>query len=200
MYCRHCMRMIDDNADFCPACGKPQKGPIRKPIYKRWWFWVIVAFLVIGIGAGSDEPEIVNGGSRNNSTPQYFSIGDTARLNNVYVTFDDAYETNGSQYFTPASGNVFVICEFTIDNQTNSELNISSLICFDAYVDDYATNLSLSAESSFDANTLDGTIAPGKKMNGIIGYEVPSDWSIFEIRFTPDFWSGDEDFIFAFRK
>lgn len=60
MYCKHCMRMIDDNADFCPACGKPQKGPIRKPIYKRWWFWAIVAFLVIGIGGDSDEPEKVN--------------------------------------------------------------------------------------------------------------------------------------------
>lgn len=35
-------------------------------------------------------------------------------------------------------------------------------------------------------------IAAGKKMTGIVGYEVPKDWKEIEIRFTPDFWSGNE--------
>ena len=29
-------------------------------------------------------------------------------------------------------------------------------------------------------------------MNGVIGYEVDPDWKEIEIRFTPDFWSGEE--------
>ena len=31
-----------------------------------------------------------------------------------------------------------------------------------------------------DKNQLDGTVAPGKKMNGVIGYEVPADWKELE--------------------
>ena len=41
-------------------------------------------------------------------------------------------------------------------------------------------------------NQLDGTVAAGKKFNGVIGYEVPADWKELEVRFTPDFWSGKE--------
>ena len=53
VYCKHCMRMMEDDAQFCPACGKPQKGKVRKPIYKKWWFWAAVVVLVLAIGAGS---------------------------------------------------------------------------------------------------------------------------------------------------
>ena len=44
-------------------------------------------------------------------------------------------------------------------------------------------------------NQLDGAVAAGKKFNGVIGYEVPTDWKELEVRFTPDFWSG-KDIVF----
>lgn len=63
-------------------------------------------------------------------------------------------------------------------------------------VDDYALDYSLSALiEKQDANQLDGTIAAGKKMNGVIGYEVLVDWKNLEIHFTNDVWSGN-DFVF----
>lgn len=202
MYCKHCYKMIDDDAEFCPACGKPQKRQARKPIYKRWWFWliVVVAFFIV-LPSGSDQPEIVGNGSgsntvKNDSSPTYITIGQTADWNDIRVTFNSATQSFGNEWFTPSQGNVYIVCEFTIENNTDSELNISSLMCFDAYVDDYSTGISLSAESSVDKETLDGTIAPGKKMKGIVGYEVPSNWELLEIHFTPDFWSS-KDFIFA---
>lgn len=52
-YCKHCMRMIEDDAQFCSACGKPQKGKVRKPIYKKWWLWVLVAAVVLVSCMGS---------------------------------------------------------------------------------------------------------------------------------------------------
>ena len=42
---------------------------------------------------------------------------------------------------------------------------------------------------------LDGDVAKGKKMNGVICYQVPKDFKNFEIRYTPDFW-GDKEVIF----
>ena len=41
-----------------------------------------------------------------------------------------------------------------------------------------------------DKNQLDGSVAAGKKMNGIIGYEVPADFNTLEVTFTPSFWSN----------
>ena len=50
-----------------------------------------------------------------------------------------------------------------------------------------------------DKNQLDGTIAPGKKMSGIVGYEVPADWKNMEIHFKDNVWS-DNKFEFIINK
>ena len=72
-------------------------------------------------------------------------------------------------------------------------------VSFEAYIDDYSTMLDLSATVSSNKNQLDGTVAAGKKMNGIIGYAADKGWQELEIRFTPDFWSGS-DIIFSYTK
>lgn len=71
MYCARCGKPLPDNASYCPSCGAlaecttshiyQQAAPsphrynslqspaaaVRKPITRRWWFWVLV--IVIGI-------------------------------------------------------------------------------------------------------------------------------------------------------
>ena len=101
-------------------------------------------------------------------------------------------ESNGSQFNKPTDGNTFILCEFTIENNSEKDLAVSSLMCFEAYVDDYSTSMSLSALLESDKSQLDGTVAAGKKMNGIIGYEAPTDWKEIEVSFTPDFWRGKD--------
>ena len=53
--CPVCGAKMAAKAKSCPSCGAKNK----KPIYKKWWFWVIAVFLVIGIvgsmSGGSDE-------------------------------------------------------------------------------------------------------------------------------------------------
>lgn len=58
------------------------------------------------------------------------------------------------------------------------------------YFDDFSTTISLYAMSTSDKTQLDGAVASGKKMSGVVGYEVPEDWERLEIRFTPDFWNN----------
>jgi len=45
--CKTCNAEIAASAKICPSCGAKNK----KPIYKRWWFIVLVAIAVIVIGA-----------------------------------------------------------------------------------------------------------------------------------------------------
>lgn len=66
---------------------------------------------------------------------------------------------------------------------------------FEAYCDDYSINqdiLGLQAPEAEGINQLDGSVAAGKKMNGIIAYQVPKDYKTFEISVTPDFWSSND--------
>ena len=82
---------------------------------------------------------------------------------------------------------------------SDEEIIVSSMMSFEAYADDYSLNYSIAAILESDENQLDGTVAPGKKMKGEIGYEVPADWSGIEIHFTESVWNGS-DFVFEITK
>ncbi len=200
--CNACGAEIAKSAKSCPQCGAKNK----KPIFKKWWFWAIIVIIAIGAAAGSggsDEPKPAvganadavsneggdaSGGEEEKTT---FGVNEPAELNNIIVTFNGVTESNGSSFNTPTDGNVFLICEFTFENNSDKEINLSTLLSFDSYVDDYAANLDLMALTESDKPQLDGTIAPGKKMNGVIGIQAPTDWSQVEIHVTPDFWGKD---------
>ncbi len=126
------------------------------------------------------------------SEKDIFGIMETAEMNDVQVTMTNYSESTGSEWNKPADGNVFVLVEFEIVNNSDSELSISSMLSFEAYADDYAANLSLGALMENDQNQLDGTVAPGKRMKGWTGYEVPSEWNNLEIHFTSDVWSNNK--------
>lgn len=128
-----------------------------------------------------------------------FGVGDVVELNDIKASLVSVTENNGSSFNEPSEGNVFVLCEFEIENGSTRDISVSSLMSFEAYQDDYACNLSISALlEAGNKNQLDGTIAAGKKLNGVVGYEVPSDWKNLEIRFAPDFWSSkDITFVVA---
>ena len=116
------------------------------------------------------------------------------------ITLVNAYESYGSNFNTPSDGNVFLLCEFEIHNNSKSDLAVSSILSFEAYYDDYSTNLSLNALlEKGDKDQLDGSVAVGKKMKGVVGYEIPADWEKFEIKFSPNVWTG-KDATFAFVK
>lgn len=195
--CKTCGAEIAKSAKVCPNCG----AKIKK--HKALGIVLTVFGVLILIGAlsgGNSGPEKVgddpNSTGVQNEMSGKFKVGEIVKLNDVYVTLVGVEISKGANFLTPSSGNVFAICEFEIDNQSSKELAISSLLCFEAYADDYAVNLSVSAMGATDKTQLDGKIAAGKKMNGVVGYEIPSDWKDLELHFTPDFWSGG-DIIFV---
>ena len=186
----------------------------------KWIVLVVVLVIIIGAvaGGGSDKPKkVADTGSDATKTEtkeaasekddtsdqadseetktekDTFGIGEVAEMNDVQVTMVNYTESEGSEYNKPSEGNEFVLVEFEIANNSDSEMTVSSLASFEAYADDYALNYSLNAAvDNQDANQLDGTIAAGKKMNGVIGYEVPKDWKNLEIHFTDNVWSSNK--------
>lgn len=214
--CKACGAEIAKNAKNCPSCGAKNK---KKSTIFIIIGAIVLLFIIIGVSGNSDEPQKIDTNSadttiteNNNSEADTteknvdtsntetdkneFHIGETAEFRDVCATLISVNESFGSDFNTPTDGNIFLICEFEITNNSDSEINVSSILSFEAYCDDYSCNYSLGATiDKGDKNQLDGTVAPGKKLNGIIGYEVPEDWENIEIHFTPNVWS-DKDMVF----
>ena len=198
--CKACGQQIAKSAKKCPHCGAKNKKGI--PV----WLGIVVAIVLIAIIAATsnDEPkkvgDVATPTTSNTETKEpaktekaNFGIGEISELKGVKVALLNVAENNGSQFNTPDDGKVFVLCEFEITNNSQEDIAISSMLSFKGYCDDYACEYSLGAlMAKGDNNQLDGTVAPGKKMKGVIGYEVPADWKELEIQFSPDFWTGKE--------
>lgn len=55
--CKVCGAEIAKNAKTCPNCGAKNS----KPIFARWWFWVLAIVIIIGaIGGNSSKPANTN--------------------------------------------------------------------------------------------------------------------------------------------
>lgn len=128
-----------------------------------------------------------------------FGVGEKVALKDIAVTLKSVTESSGANFMEPEEGKVFVICEFDIENNSASELAISSMLSFNAYVDDYAASFSLGGMIAAGKTQLDGSVAAGKKMNGVVAYEVPKNWKELEVRFNPDIWTG-KDIVFVATK
>ena len=84
---------------------------------------------------------------------------------------------------------------FEISNNSEKDITMSSITCFEAYCDDMSMNediLGLQAPEAKKYNQLDGSIAAGKKMLGAIVYQVSNDWKEIEINVNPGFWSAKD--------
>lgn len=59
MICRKCGKEIENGAAVCTYCGETFKR--KKPVYKKWWFWVLMGFATIisvGIISSSEDTSI----------------------------------------------------------------------------------------------------------------------------------------------
>ena len=99
--CDHCGQEIASSAKTCPNCG----AKIKKPIYKRVWFWIVVVVLVFGIGGSL-------GGKSDTST------ADTTTDTTVEDTTADATEEAATEYQE-------VSVETLFDELENNAMNAS---------------------------------------------------------------------------
>ncbi len=129
------------------------------------------------------ETENQTGTSQGSTEPkeETFGLNETAVFKTLKFTATEMTESNGKNYMEPADGKVFVGVKFTIENVSSEEQTISSLLLFDAYVDDVKCSESFSGSVAFGSETLNGTIAPGKKLVGWYVMEASENWSDIEL-------------------
>lgn len=220
-----------DPSDFSKGEEKPKK--IKKVVYKKWWFWTIIAILILGtislniekkpqqevnqsqISSNqnssqntksidetkntelTDETKNDKSTDETNNTKKakskFYGIGETAETDKVRGIISSIEKVKGSKINKPSDGKEFVLLNITIENISNSDILISSMFNFTAYVDDIAVNESLSAQiAKKGINAVNGTVAPGKKIVGTLAYELNKEWKQMKIYFASDLWEGTE--------
>lgn len=191
--CKACRAKIAKSAKTCPNCGA--KNKTRHPILGILLLIIGIVGIIAALSDGNDGPKKVENDitaetESKQDVQTKFRVGEKVELNNIVVTLKSVTESKGSTYNKPNDGNVFVLCEFEIENNSSKDIKVSSMLSFEAYQDSYATTISLTALlEKGNKNQLDGAVAPEKKFNGVVGYEIPKDWKELEIKFTPSFWS-----------
>lgn len=127
-----------------------------------------------------------------------FGLNETAVFSDLKITARQIKVSTGKDFFEPEAGNVFVGIEFVIENISDEEVSVSSLLQFEGYVDDVKSDYSVSAACCFDDGTLDGSIAVGKKLVGWYALEVPQNWERIEVNFIPSLFSSNPA-VFVFQ-
>ena len=133
------------------------------------------------------------------SKDETFGLNETAVFKTLKFTAMEIKESYGATYNTPESGKVFVGVKFTIENISDEDQIISSLLLFDAYADDVKCMESFTASMAFGSELLDGTIAPGKKLVGWYTLEVPGNWLEIELNVQSN-WLSNSTAKFVFTK
>lgn len=195
-------------------------GAMPRPV-KKWpktlgviLLVIVVLIALFGIASqrtsgGNDDPqvapvnhfsgrsEVVNSGemaagSSGVKVDGNYGPGDTVSMRGVLITLHGITETLGDGLFKPDDNKIFVIAEFTVENNSGNQINISSVFGSAAYCDNYLVPESMSAElgDPQHRNNLTGSLDTGRKLQGIIGYELPSQWQRLEIRLKTDWWKG----------
>lgn len=174
----------------------------KKKFYKKWWFWVIAVVIIgaIGSSGSKNEPQKV-GETTATSTkteekknePKIFKVGDVVQLKDFKVTVNKVYNVKGDDFSKPKDGNEFIAVDCTLENISDKEQAVSSMLMFKVVdKDGRACEYSLLGLTAAKAGQLDGKIGPGRKMSGAYVVEVPKGTTGLELEFNSSFISSGQ--------
>lgn len=111
------------------------------------------------------------------------SLGQTREVEGVKITLNQVTESSGNATHTPESGQVFLLLEFTILNDSAKGSTIGMIFKFS--VDGSTAQDDVTATQVAAGPALQPTLAFGETMTGFVGLRAPQHWQTLEIQFTP---------------
>lgn len=160
---------------------------MKKPIYKRVWFWVIIVILAFAVlGSGNDSSK--NGGKKigTEKTEQkeetkvkneYYKVGDVVKVGDATYTLKSVTTTSERNEFEDSKPNYVIKIVYHVKNNSNDDLAIG--------IDDdvYGPDNNKLDTYPINGSTLDA-IAPGKEKDVTVGYGT-NKLGTFELHFKP---------------
>ncbi|MGX7065978.1 uncharacterized protein DUF4352 [Vagococcus fluvialis] len=125
--------------------GKKYVMKEKKPFYKKWWFILIAAILVIGfigsLGGDSekDKPKVKEEATSNKTETkkedkkenkqeeQVFKVGDTVDIKGYEIKVNSVEYSEGGEFMKPDEGKQYVIVNLTITNNAGERKSYNPL-------------------------------------------------------------------------
>lgn len=130
-------------------------------------------FVELGPEPVTVEPPSQLAGEQEQET---FAIGDVVEIGEMTLTVNEVTYPAGDEFNEPEPGNKFVVVDVTLENKSAEAKSISSML--QMYLKDdtgQKYDLDLMASTASGGTTPDGEIAPGEKLRGQVGFQVPED-------------------------
>ncbi len=192
----------------CKKCGAEYEGTVcpngcatqkqKKPIFKKWWFWLVIGIIVISAVSSGDN-ETAPSGTTVSTSPEtsytsvettvapdpFYHAGDTIDANGLKITYVKAEKHEESnQFMQPAEGCMYVKLFLSVENTANSDRYISSFE-FECYADGKKQEAHYSSDKSLEG----GNLSSGRKDEGYIYFSVPADAQDIEVEYETSFWT-----------
>lgn len=203
--CQSCDAEIAKTAKTCPHCGAKNK----KPIFKRWWFWVAVVVILIALFSGGEDAEApvaenveVSGSVEHHAAdttavaeeeisapePTVYRVGDVLEdgdMRIVYVSSGEYVEEN--EFLQPDDGYEYIYLKFYFENASQSQDHSLSMYDFTCYADGYAADMYYAGEEELSA-----TLSAGRFTVGSVYFMVPKDAAAIEVEYETNFFTEDK--------
>lgn len=167
--------------------GKMYK--VKKPFYKKVWFWVLAVIIIViiggALGGSEDKTASDNGGKKVESTTKsskkkeetsFYKIGDTVKVGNVTYTLNSVSLTDERNEFEDNQPAQVVKITYTVKNDGDSDIPVGTDV--EVYGPD-----DKKSETYANENTM-GSVAPGKQMDVTAHFKLNQTGEI-EIHFSP---------------
>ena len=171
--------------------GKTYK--VKKPFYKRVWFWILAVILIVIIGSalngGSDSNRASdNGGekvtksstsassSKEEKSDTFYKIGDTVKVGDAEYTLNSVELTDERNQFEENQPAQVIKITYTVKNDGDSDIPVGMDV--EVYGSD-----NKKSETYPNDNTM-GSVAPGKEMDCVAHFGLNQTGEI-EIHFSP---------------
>ncbi len=167
MNCKKCGQEVDKKVVVCTGCG----CKIKKPIYKKWWVWGIVAIVIAIIGSASGNDDSVSTAEQTESKQEI--VYEVVDLQTMFDTLEENAMKAENEY---QKKYVEFKCEITsfdsdgsyisVEPVGASEWNFTTAMC---YIKNDAQKDILIEKNVGDVITIKGKI---KSIGEVMGYSV----------------------------
>lgn len=128
--------------------------------------------------------------------PQTYNVGDIISIGDSVLVVLGWEVVAGDQFSKPDAGNKFVAVDVLIVNQSKSSASISSLLQVslkDETAQKYTVDLL--ATTAAKGGSIDGELAPGERVRGKIGFQVPENAQGLQFVFDADVFGAGKVFV-----
>lgn len=198
--CKSCGKEIAKGAK-CPHCGSDNRNFFMKHKILTAVAAMVILAGIAGTNSNNDVTKVESGSGDVSTSTQpeketrNFNVGDTVEKEGKYrITVSNLSEyVSQNEFMRAPDGRKYVVANVEIENLTSdNDIAVSSLICFSLLgMDGTKYDLALTdAEGS-----MDGTIAPGRKLKGNIAFDVPVELTEAELEVNLDVFTGKTIFF-----